>query len=55
METITWVADKLPSVEGVEERDSFVEEQGEVSALRRYQYNDLVDCESEDDDKEYYI
>lgn len=44
------------SLESVEERDSFVEEQGEVSALRRYQYSELVDCESDDDDeKEYYI
>lgn len=49
-------ADKLPSVEGVGERDSFIEEEGEVSALRRYQYSDLLDDgESEDDEKEYYI
>lgn len=49
-------ADKMLSLESVEERDSFVEEQGEVSALRRYQYSELVDCESDDDDeKEYYI
>lgn len=55
MESIVRVADKLPSVESVEERDNFVEEQGEVSALKRYQYSELVDCESDDDDKEYYI
>lgn len=48
-------ADRLPSLESVEERDSFVEEEGNVSALRRYQYSELVDCESEDDEKEYYI
>lgn len=37
------------------ERDEFVEEEAEVSALRRYQYDELVDCENENDDKEYYI
>lgn len=37
------------------ERDDFVEEEGEVSALRRYQYDELVDYEGGDDGKEYYI
>eukprot|EP00904_Undaria_pinnatifida_P010108 jgi/Undpi1/6227/HiC_scaffold_20.g08711.m1 len=56
VESIVRAADKLPSVEGVGERDSFIEEEGEVSALRRYQYSDLLDDgESEDDEKEYYI
>lgn len=55
VESIVRVADMLPSVEGVGERDSFVEEEGEVSALRRYQYSDLLDCEIDDDEKEYYI
>lgn len=41
---------------GVEQSDDFAEE-SEVSALRRYQYNGLMDQErdDEDDDREYYI
>lgn len=46
---------KLAVVDGVLERDEFVEEEAELSALRRYQYNELVDYEDENDEKEYYI